>query len=135
MASLPSASQVTLADCAYPDNYNDLAALRSADLGPAMLEFLSKLDSENGLAAVSPSEGEGEVDGVYFKVQGTGTPLVLLPLGAAPSQWEPLLSSLAGEHASLPSAAPPSAWWPASSHGDTPPATCPPSGASWTQRR
>ena len=98
MASLPSASLVTLADCAYPDNYNDLAALRSADLGPAMLEFLSKLDSENGVAAVSPSEGEGEVDGVYFKVQGTGTPLVLLPLGAAPSQWEPLLSSLAGEH-------------------------------------
>ena len=94
MATLESASLVTLTGCAYPDNYNDLAVQRSSDVGPAMLRFLADMDARNGPEAVAPSVAEGEVDGIYFKVHGAGSPLVLLPLGAAPSQWDPLIPAL-----------------------------------------
>ena len=94
MAELPSASVVRLADCQYPDNYNDLAVLRGGDIGPAMLEFLATTAASNAPDSVSPDIEEGEVEGVYFKVQGSGPPLVLLPLGAAPSQWGPLVATL-----------------------------------------
>ena len=94
VAGLPSASMVTLADTAFPDNYNELAVLRGGDIGPAMLEFLAVIDSRSGLPRPAPSPTEGEVDDVYFRVQGSGPPLVLLPLGAAPSQWGPLLETL-----------------------------------------
>lgn len=93
-ATLQPASLVTLTGCAYPDNYNDLAVQRGAEIAPAMLSFLDSIDERNGPQAVAPSVTEGEVSGIYFKIYGTGRPLVLLPLGAAPSQWAPLLSDL-----------------------------------------
>ena len=94
VAGLPAASMVTLADTPYPDNYNDLAVSRGGDIGPAMLDFLARVDSQGGMANASPPVEEGEVGDLYFRVQGSGPPLVLLPLGAAPSQWGPLLESL-----------------------------------------
>ena len=93
MAGLPSASMVTLQDFQYADNYTELAVQRGGDIGPAMMDFMSKVDSGNATPTVSPPVQEGEVDGVYFKVQGSGPPLVLLPLGAAPSQWGPLVAT------------------------------------------
>ena len=98
MGGLPSASKVILNDCAYPDNYNDLVVLRGNDIGPAMLKFLAGVDTRSGPARAAPQVEEGEVDGVYFKVRGSGPPLVLLPLGAAPSQWDPLLEMLSESH-------------------------------------
>ena len=94
LASLPAATVVELRDCAYPDNYYDLAVQRGGQVGPAMLDFLASLQNRDGLPSVSPGIQEGEVDGVYYRVRGSGPPLVLLPLGAAPSQWEPLLETL-----------------------------------------
>ncbi len=93
MQSIPGARAVTLADCQYPDNYNDFGVHRGGELLPAMLDFLGQMDVRQGLDAVTPSVNEGEVDGVYFTVSGSGPPLVLLPLGAAPSQWDPLLAA------------------------------------------
>ena len=94
MAGLPSASMVTLGECPFPDNYNDLAAQRASDLVPSILEFLARMDFQGGPETISPSLKEGEVDGLYFRVQGSGPPLVLLPLGAAPSQWETVVEAL-----------------------------------------
>jgi SAM-dependent methyltransferase len=93
MAGLPSASTVALADCPYADNYTDLAVQRGGDIGTAMLDFMASMDTQHTTAAVSPAVQEGEVDGIYYKVQGSGPPLVLLPLGAAPSQWGPLAAT------------------------------------------
>ena len=56
-------------------------------------DFLARMDSQDGPGGVSPSVAEGEADGIYFKAQGSGPPLVLLPLGAAPSQWGPLVET------------------------------------------
>ena len=94
LATLPATRVTTLADCAYPDNYNDLAVLRAGEIGPAMLDFLARMDAHDAPAGLSHTVEDGEVDGIFFKAQGSGPPLVLLPLGAAPSQWGPLEASL-----------------------------------------
>ena len=98
MAALPSASMVTLDDYAYANNYADIAVERDDNLAGPLLDFLAGIDTQDGPAAVSPAAEEGEVDGVYFTVQGSGTPLVLLPLGAAPSQWDPVVAAFTERH-------------------------------------
>ena len=98
LAGLPSASQFTLADCPFPDNYNDLGVQRGNDIASAMLDFLSKQEARSALEAAPISVQEGEEQGIYFRVHGYGPPLVLLPLGAAPSQWEPLTAALSERH-------------------------------------
>ncbi len=95
ITALPAATVETLTQCAYPDNYTDFAAHRGADILPAMLDFLSGMDALNRPADVSPATSEGEFDGIYYRVRGSGPPLVLLPLGAAPSQWSPIIDALA----------------------------------------
>jgi ubiquinone/menaquinone biosynthesis C-methylase UbiE len=50
---------------------------------------------------VALSEATGEIDGISYQVQGTGSPLVLLPLSVAPSQWEPLLPQLIKHHCTI----------------------------------
>ena len=50
----------------------------------AMRDFLTGVDAANGLPNASPSVQEGEVDDIYFRVQGSGPPLVLLPAGRGP---------------------------------------------------
>ncbi len=94
LADLPAATTVTLPDCPFPDNYNDLAVHRGRDIAGPMLDFLDRMESIRPQGTVAPSIVDGEVGGVYFKVQGSGPPLVLLPLGAAPSQWDPLIPVL-----------------------------------------
>jgi len=96
LAGLPSAAAAILSDCAYPDNYTDLAAQRGGDIAPAMLDFLAKAEAAGPepLAPVSSPVREGESGGIYFRAQGSGPPLALMPLGAAPSQWEPIIDAL-----------------------------------------
>src|SRR4029450_6005465 len=36
-----------------------------------------------------------------YRIQGAGAPLGLLPLGLAPSQWEPLLPRVSGQYWTL----------------------------------
>ena len=91
MAGLPSASTVTLSGYEYPNNYADIAVQQGEAVAPAMLDFLG---SRSSLPSVSPSVEEGEVGGVYFTVHGSGPPLALTALGAAPVQWDPILAAL-----------------------------------------
>ncbi len=91
LAGLPSASTITLSGYEYPNNYADIAVHRGDALASAMLDFM---DAQSSLPSVSPSVEEGEVDGVYFRTQGSGPPLALTPLGAAPAQWDPILDAL-----------------------------------------
>ncbi len=93
LAALPSATRVSLSDYGYPNNYADIAVEQGAAVVPAMLDFLAGVDAANGPAVASPSVAEGEVDGIYFSVRGSGPPLVLLPLGAGPSQWDPVVGA------------------------------------------
>ena len=93
LAGLPSAAGVSLAGYAYPNNYADIGVEQGGGITQPMLDFTSGVDSGNDLPSVSLSVEEGEVDDIYFQVQGSGPPLVLLPLGAAPAQWDPIIAA------------------------------------------
>src|SRR5262249_12766676 len=90
-----------LRDYVSPTIYADVVADRSADIGAAMLDFLARMDQERGPRAVSLPESEGEVAGISYRRYGAGPPLVLLPLGVAASQWEPLLPRLSERYCTL----------------------------------
>ena len=102
LADLPAASSITLDDYVYANNYADLAVERGGQLSEGMLDFMAGVDARDNTAAATPSttdgETDGEVEGIYFRVQGTGPPLVLLPLGAAPAQWDPVVDAFSERH-------------------------------------
>jgi ubiquinone/menaquinone biosynthesis C-methylase UbiE len=98
MTNLPEARLHVLADYASPTPYTDLAAERTAEIGAAMTGFLRRVDQQHRTRSVDPSETTGEINGISYQVQGAGSPLVLLPLSVAPSQWEPVLPQLAKQH-------------------------------------
>jgi ubiquinone/menaquinone biosynthesis C-methylase UbiE len=94
VANLPAATLVTLRDYVSPTLYADVVADRSADIGAAMVNFLTRMDQAQGLKPVTLPRGEGEVAGISYHIHGSGPPLVLLPLAMAASQWEPLIPRL-----------------------------------------
>ncbi len=81
--------------------WSDLVADRTDQIGDALLAQLDRVSANEGLASVSLTEGEGEVAGVSYRAQGAGPPVVLLPLGLAPSQWDPLLPRLAERYCTI----------------------------------
>jgi SAM-dependent methyltransferase len=101
VAQFQEATLIVLRDYVSPTNYADVVAERSADIGAAMLDFLARMDQAHGSRAVSLREGEGEVAGISYRICGAGLPLVLLPLGVAPSQWEPLLPRLSERYCTI----------------------------------
>jgi ubiquinone/menaquinone biosynthesis C-methylase UbiE len=99
--NLPEARLHLLQDYVSPTPYTDLAVDRTAEIGATMTDFLGHIDQKTGTRPVALSEGRGEVDGISYHVQGAGSPLVLLPLSVAPSQWEPLLPQLSRQHCTI----------------------------------
>ena len=80
---------------------SDLAADRAGDIGPALLDFLRRIDRDRPISRAHLLEGEGEIDGVSYRIQGSGPPLVLMPLLLSPSQWEPLLPALSEHYCTI----------------------------------
>jgi SAM-dependent methyltransferase len=74
--------------------WSDLVSDRTQEISAVLLEFLGQIDKSLNLPAVHMPESKGEREGILYRIEGTGPPLVLLPLGLAPSQWEPLLPVL-----------------------------------------
>ncbi len=99
--NLPEATLHILRDYVSPTPYTDLAVDRTDEIRAAMTEFLARIDQRKGTRRVSLSEGEGEIAGIFYRVQGAGPPLVLLPLSVAPSQWEPLLPQLSRQYCTI----------------------------------
>ncbi len=93
-AVLPEATLVSLRGY-YGHPRADVLADRTEPIGDAMLDFLARLEREHALKAVALAAGEGETAGISYRTLGAGSPLVLLPLGLAASQWDPLLPRLA----------------------------------------
>jgi ubiquinone/menaquinone biosynthesis C-methylase UbiE len=101
VTSLPGATLHLLRDYVSPTQYTDLAAERPDELGTAISDFLARIDRQQHTPKMALPEGRGEVAGISYRVQGAGSPLVLLPLAVAPSQWEPLLPELARRHCTI----------------------------------
>ena len=87
--SLPGASVVMLPDyIGLP--WADVVADRSDEVEDVLMNFLNRQQ----LASVDLRPQEGEVVGITYRVQGTGAPLMLLPLNLASTQWDALLPRL-----------------------------------------
>src|SRR3989475_6279337 len=100
MAAHPEALILTLNDY-YGHPRADLLTDRAEDIGAAMLDFLACMDQLHTAKPVRLPAQEGELDGISYRIQGAGAPLVLLPLGLAASQWEPLLPRLNAQYCTL----------------------------------
>ena len=87
LTSLPDAKMVWLPDYFSPP-WADVVADRTADVETALFNFVSR-DLPRKDRVVS-GDLQGTVVGITYHSQGDGTPLVLLPLSLASSQWEPL---------------------------------------------
>ena len=99
--NLPEATLHILRDNISPTPYTDLAVERTDEIGAAMTDFLARIDQRKGIRTVALSAVMGELAGIFYRVQGAGSPLVLLPLSVAPSQWEPLLPQLTKQHCTI----------------------------------
>lgn len=91
--SLPETTVLRLRDY-LSFRWADVIADRNEEIRTAMTEFLSHIELQHPVDAIHPEEGAGEIAGITYDIQGSGPPLVLLPLALAPSQWEPLLPAL-----------------------------------------
>jgi len=67
---------------------------RTHEVGNAMLEFFARAEAKGGAPTVLAASGEGEIDGIRYRIRGQGPALLVMPLSLAPSQWEPLLPLL-----------------------------------------
>jgi ubiquinone/menaquinone biosynthesis C-methylase UbiE len=78
-----------------------MVADRREEIGSAMTDFLSRMDQQQGGKTLGLPEGDGEVAGISYSIRGSGPPLVLLPLGLAPSQWQPLIPTLSARYCTI----------------------------------
>jgi SAM-dependent methyltransferase len=102
LPQLPAARSVILKDY-FHAIWSDVGVDRTEELGTALQAFLAELTQQQGLSPLAgpPAAGAGEVAGISYRIQGAGPPLVLLPLGLAPSQWEPLLPTLSQDYCTI----------------------------------
>ena len=89
---------ITLSGYPSPNTYADVAAERPEDIASGLIEFLDQMGRLHQTPTVELDEGCGEVAGISYQIRGTGPPLVLFPLSAAPSQWEPVMARLTGSY-------------------------------------
>ena len=93
VASLPEATVVWLPGYFSPP-WADVVADCTEQVETAILNILSSEHAKN-LRNVQ-GDVRGEIAGITYHSQGAGSPLVLLPLSLASSQWDPLLARLSG---------------------------------------
>jgi ubiquinone/menaquinone biosynthesis C-methylase UbiE len=104
MQSLPGATLMTLHDY-FSSNWADIIADRTDAVGTTMMNFIARMEESEREAAVT-LDAQGEFAELSYSVCGSGTPLVLLPLALAPSQWQPLIPALSKRHCTIVLAGP-----------------------------
>lgn len=105
VARLPGTTLIDLHDYFSP-LWADVVADRTKDVGAAMMDFLSRIEQQQLLQEMAHLEGEGEIADISYTIRGSGPPLVLFPLGLAPSQWQPLLPLLSARYCTITVAGP-----------------------------
>ncbi|MEM7253753.1 MAG: methyltransferase domain-containing protein [Pseudomonadota bacterium] len=91
-ASQLDAARIERLDGYYAAAWSDVVAEHSGRIVD-LLETQARLWASDA-DATGPAKQTGAVAGVRFRVEGSGPPLVLLPLLLAPSQWEPIVERL-----------------------------------------
>ncbi len=92
---------LTLSTLVGWEPWSDVVARHSETFRNTMLPFLAA-HTTSDMAPIMGRDGErGAVAGVSYHLQGSGPPLVLLPLGLIPSQWDPLMPDLSGDYCTI----------------------------------
>lgn len=91
LEKLPDAREVVLPNYLHV-SWSDALADRAEQIIPALTDFLSEKTEDAGVSGLSRSERE--VADISYRIQGSGPPLVLLPMGLAASQWETVVEQL-----------------------------------------
>ena len=100
MENLPHATSVALENYS-PGNETDLIADRAQEIGDTILDFLGRANQEQMVQTVTAGEGDGQWGGILYRIQGSGPPLVLLPLQYSPSQWDQLVDRLSQSYCTI----------------------------------
>jgi SAM-dependent methyltransferase len=98
LARLPAAQHLALVG--YTNvTWNDPIADWSDIIKARFLNFLEAMSQGAPLlTSDSFDSAAGDIAGVAYQLQGRGEPLVLLPLGLAPSQWDPIVPALRDQY-------------------------------------
>jgi SAM-dependent methyltransferase len=94
VASLPEATVVWLPGYFSPP-WVDVVADRTGQVETAILNIVSSEQAKNPRNV--QGDVRGEIAGITYHSRGAGSPLVLLPLSLASSQWDPLLARLSAQ--------------------------------------
>ena len=100
LTHLTDATIYTLRDY-EAQQWSDVMADHCEHLGVGILDFLSQQGQGIDSSDVSFPEVEGEHAGLFYRIRGTGTPLLLLPLALAASQWEPVVPVLSQHYCTI----------------------------------
>src|SRR5262245_47471487 len=100
LAALPGARSRILREY-VAQGWSDVIADRRDEIDAALGEHLQRIDHHRERGVIPIAEGAGDIAGLSYRVRGTGPALLLLPLGLAPSQWEPLLESLRARYCTI----------------------------------
>lgn len=100
LAAIPVATSRILRDY-IAQGWSDVIADRRDEIDAALREHLQRIDHQRKSGVVAIAEGAGDIAGLSYRVRGAGPALLLLPLGLAPSQWEPLLESLSARYCTI----------------------------------
>jgi SAM-dependent methyltransferase len=100
LAAIPDATSRILRDY-IAQGWSDVIADRRDEIDATLGEHLQRIDRQRESAVVAIAEGAGDIAGLSYRVRGMGPALLLLPLGLAPSQWEPLLDSLSARYCTI----------------------------------
>jgi len=98
---LESLPEVTLAVLRNDTAWSDLVARHAEEIISELLPFLAK-QTPAGLSNLPGHDRKyGVVAGISYHIQGSGPPLVLMPLGLVPSQWDPIMPILAENYCTI----------------------------------
>jgi SAM-dependent methyltransferase len=90
LRNLPEATVHTLAS--HVDaSWTDVIAQRGEAIAEALVRHISTAPA---IPHFSPTSERGTIAGIRYEAHGSGPPLLLLPLGLAPSQWSPIIQRL-----------------------------------------
>jgi len=96
--SMPGISLISLDIVA---TWSDVVADNTEQMATAMLPFLARTNRPECVEIIGRDGENGEVAGISYSIEGSGPPLLLLPIGLVPSQWEPLKPQLTGQYCTI----------------------------------
>ncbi|MGI9522240.1 MAG: methyltransferase domain-containing protein [Hyphomicrobiaceae bacterium] len=79
----------------------DTASDRTMDVEEALRDFWNELEPTDDSSPFVPAKSAGEVAGVHYRIEGSGPPVVLLPLSLSSSQWTSLIKRLKDDYCTI----------------------------------